>query len=260
MNTSGQYIAGNSILHRLDARVKFFSFLILVVGSVVTDSVWGYLLLFLLTALLGVLSGFSAGTVLGTVRRIWKFFIFIFLLNAVFFESENPLWSFWILRLSLDGIVQGLHIILRIFAVTVLANILLLTTAPMELMMSVEVMLSPLRIFRLPVEQAAMILSVSIQFIPTLLEETDTIKKAQIARGARFESKRLWQRVMALPPLIIPVFLSAFQRADDLSVAMESRGYRDAHHRTRKRFPPVRKSELLVIAAAAMLCALEFLL
>ena len=128
-------------------------------------------------------------------------FLVIFIMNALFYTTENPLWHWWIVSLSKEGAVQGFTVVFRILIIIVLSSILTVTTPPMEITGAIQVMLKPLKLLRIPADDIAMILSVAIQFIPTLLEETDTIKKAQTARGARFESKKLKERAAALLPL-----------------------------------------------------------
>ena len=260
MSHAGQYLPGNSLLHRLDARGKFFGFLILIIATVLTDSPLGYLLLFAAAGGIVALSGLPVRVVLGTVMRMGRFFVLIFVLNTLFFSSETPIVHWWIITISREGMVQGANVVLRIIVILILSNAFTLTTPPMAIMGGIEDLLAPLGYLGLPVEQAAMILSVAVQFIPTLLEETDTIKKAQIARGARFESKKLWERGMALLPLIVPVFLSAFKRADELSMAMEVRGYRDAKHRTKKERKPISAGGWLTILVSGLICVAELLL
>ena len=247
---TGQFTPGTSILHRLDARAKFFGFLILIAATVCTDAWLGYALLLAVTAAVVAVCGLPLRTALASVARMGWFFLLIFVMNALFFATDDAIWHWWILTLSVPGIVQGAQ-------VTVL---LTCTTPPLEITGAIQTLLSPLRLVRLPVEDIAMILSVAVQFIPTLLEETDTIRKAQIARGARFESRRLHERAQAMLPLIVPIFLSAFKRADELAMAMEARGYRGARGRTRKKSVPLPLSGWGALALCALVCAAEILL
>lgn len=257
MNSMQQYIPGASALHRLDGRAKFFGFLLMSAATVLSDSAVGYAVTIGASLIFIYLSGIRFDVAVSSVRRLISFFVFIFLLNALFYESEEPIASWWVFTISVDGVIQGANILLRIVIILALSNLLVLTTPPMEIMGSIEALLSPLRFIRVPVEQAAMILSIAVQFIPTLLEEAETIKKAQIARGARFESKKLLERAKSMLPLLVPVFLSAFKRADELSMAMEARGYRDARHRTKKERLPMRGADWLAILLCAAICALE---
>lgn len=257
---TGQFTPGTSILHRLDARAKFFGFLILIAATVRTDAWPGYVLLLAVTAAVVAICGLPLRTALASVARMGWFFLLIFAMNALFFATDDAIWHWWILTLSVPGIVQGAQVTVRLALILVMSNVLTCTTPPLEITGAIQTLLSPLRLVRLPVEDIAMILSVAVQFIPTLLEETDTIRKAQIARGARFESRRLHERAQAMLPLIVPIFLSAFKRADELAMAMEARGYRGARGRTRKKSVPLPLSGWGALALCAIVCAAEILL
>lgn len=197
----GQYVPGDSLLHQLDARAKLIGFLFLIAAVILTDSAPGYLVTGTFVFLLAKLSRLPVSVVGSTASRMLPFFCVVFLLNALFFSAEDPLWQWGIVTLSVEGITQGVHILLRILLVMVLGSVLMLTTPPMELMQAVETMLSPLRLFGVPVEDVSMILSAAIQFIPTLLQETDVIRCAQTARGACFDRGKLLERAKALPLL-----------------------------------------------------------
>jgi energy-coupling factor transport system permease protein len=214
-------------------------------------------LLLAVTAAVVAVCGLPLRTALASVARMGWFFLLIFVMNALFFATDDAIWHWWILTLSVPGIVQGAQVTVRLL---VMSNVLTCTTPPLEITGAIQTLLSPLRLVRLPVEDIAMILSVAVQFIPTLLEETDTIRKAQIARGARFESRRLHERAQAMLPLIVPIFLSAFKRADELAMAMEARGYRGARGRTRKKSVPLPLSGWGALALCALVCAAEILL
>ena len=181
---TGQFTPGTSILHRLDARAKFFGFLILIAATVCTDAWPGYALLLAVTAAVVAICGLPLRTALASVARMGWFFLLIFAMNALFFATDDAIWHWWILTLSVPGIVQGAQVTVRLALILVLSNVLTCTTPPLEITGAIQTLLSPLRLVRLPVEDIAMILSVAVQFIPTLLEETDTIRKAQIARGS----------------------------------------------------------------------------
>ena len=218
---TGQFTPGTSILHRLDARAKFFGFLILIAATVCTDAWLGYALLLAVTAAVVAVCGLPLRTALASVARMGWFFLLIFVMNALFFATDDAIWHWWILTLSVPGIVQGAQVTVRLALILVMSNVLT---------------------------------------FPTLLEETDTIRKAQIARGARFESRRLHERAQAMLPLIVPIFLSAFKRADELAMAMEARGYRGARGRTRKKSVPLPLSGWGALALCALVCAAEILL
>lgn len=223
---NGMYIAGNSVVHKLDATVKMLLFIILIAAVIATDSLFGYLVLFLFTAAVVLISKIGIKAAIGNVLRLYWFFITIFLMNLCFFKAENAWVSFWIFNPSYDGLMQGIKVVARVIVFMIFSNIINTATPPVEVTSSIENMISPLKMFKVPVSQIALILSVSIQFIPILFEEADMIKKAQLARGAQFESKRLIDKAKAVIPMVVPIFVSAFRRADELSLAMEARGYR----------------------------------
>lgn len=256
-NVTGLYAPVDSPLHRLDARAKFFGFLILVAAVILSDSLIGYAVIIAVTLALAAMCGMSFGTAFASVRRLWSIFLVIFIMNAFFFATEKPIWSWWIVTLSVEGMLQGFSVVFRILIILVLSNILTLTTPPMEITSAIQLMLKPLKLLHIPADDIAMIISVAIQFIPTLLEETDTIKKAQIARGARFESKKLRERAAALLPLLVPIFLSAFKRADELAMAMEARGYRGAKNRTKKKSVPMTGRAWLALILCVAVCTAE---
>ena len=251
---------GDTILHRLNAQTKFLGFLLLAAAIIAADSWRGCGALVLFTALLINLGRIPLHTALGSFRRMAWFFLVILIMNTCFYRPENAWFSFWILHPSYAGFVQGASVVFRVLLLLVTGNILMTTTAPMELTQAFGHLLAPLGYLHVPTDQIAMILSVSIQFIPTLLEETDAIRRAQTARGARFDSPKLREKAAAVIPLVIPVFLAAFKRADELALAMEARGYRTDHHRRRKRRTRFALRDHLALAVCAALCALQFFL
>ena len=229
---TGQFTPGTSILHRLDARAKFFGFLILIAATVCTDAWLGYALLLAVTAAVVAVCGLPLRTALASVARMGWFFLLIFVMNALFFATDDAIWHWWILTLSVPGIVQGAQVTVLLALILVMSNVLTCTTPPLEITGAIQTLLSP----------------------------TDTIRKAQIARGARCESRRLHERAQAMLPLIVPIFLSAFKRADELAMAMEARGYRGARGRTRKKSVPLPLSGWGALALCALVCAAEILL
>ena len=205
----------NSFLRRLDARAKIIC-LIAMLGVVIGASSPGsYVLALSAVGIIILLSKLPLRHVFGKVGRLWLFFVTIFLMNAFFYQTENVLCSWWIFNPSIDGIRQGFSVIANVVLAIILGNVLTLTTTPTEITMALESLIKPLRLLGVPTEDVAMIISIAIQFIPTLMEETEVIKIAQIARGARFESKKLSERALSFAPLVVPVFLSAFRRADE---------------------------------------------
>jgi energy-coupling factor transport system permease protein len=223
------------------------------------DSLAGYGIMLAFTAAIILLSGISLRTALNSVNRMYWFFILILLMNTCFYSPENAWVSFWIFTPSLSGLMQGIDVVLRVFLVLVVSNVLTSTTAPIEITNALEFLISPLKLIGIPTEQIAMILSIAIQFIPTLSEETDTIRKAQMSRGARFDSPKLTEKAEAVLPLVIPIFFTAFKRADELSLAMEARGYRTAAGRTKKKFAPLQFVDYGALLIVVGICVLQII-
>ncbi len=252
---TGMYLPGDSVIHRLDSRIKLLALFIVVVSILFINSLIGYGIMVVFMAVAVFLSGISLKVALNSVRKLSWFFLLIFLMNTLFYSTENAWFSFWKVTPSPAGLMQGLEVVLRVALALIASNIMTSTTAPMEITNAIESLISPLKLIGIPTGQIAMILSIAIQFIPTLSEETDTIRKAQMARGARFDSTKMTEKAEAVMPLVVPIFLAAFKRADELSIAMEARGYRGASGRTRKKFDPLKYQDMSALAVVIAICA-----
>ncbi len=257
MPLTGKYIPGNSLIHKFDVQGKIIVFIILIFMTIFANSFIGYILLFTVLGIIIALSKFHLKLIFSSIRHIWKFFIVIFILNMLFFNGDTILFQWKFIHLTKEGLHHGITIILNVFIILILGNIFTLTTEITEMMNGLETLLMPLSYFKIPIEQAVLILTISFQFIPTLLQESNTIRKAQTARGADFESKYLHKRIMAMGALFIPVFIAAFKRADDLSIAMEARGFRDAKHRTKKKYSKISISGWITIIIFLLLFIIE---
>ncbi len=223
---TGLYQPGTSALHRLCPWGKILCLMLLLCAVVTTQTLWGYGLLTVLAVVFVVLSRLSVGSLLQPIWRLKWFFLIIFLMNLCFYGPEEPWFRLWILTPSAQGAMQGAHVVFRVILLLIFSTLVTATTPPLAMTGAMEILLRPLALVRIPVGQIAMILSVAVQFVPTLMEEADAIRKAQTARGAGFDSRKLRERAAAVAPLVVPVFLGAFKRADELSLAMEARGYR----------------------------------
>jgi len=249
----GQFIPGNSIIHRIDSRMKIVCLIFLFIAVISTTSIYGYGLVLLTIATIVKLSCIPLKVALSLICKLWVFFIVIFLMNAFFYDADQPIFSWWLINLSHGGIRQGFRVVLNVSFIMVLGTVLTSTTAPIEMTNALEWLLKPLKLLRIPVEDVAMIINVSIQFIPTLIDEAEMIRKAQTARGARFESKKLREKALSYLPLLIPLFLASFRRADELSVAMEARGYRNAKNRTKKTRTPLSTHDFTALTSIAVI-------
>ena len=257
---AGMYQNGNSVIHCMDATIKILLLVILLAAVILTDTLIGYAVLIVFSAFAVVLSHIGIKAALGNVCRMIWFFIIIFLMNLCFYKSDNAWFSFWIFAPSYDGLMQGIKVVVRVAAFLVICNILNATTPPVEITKAVENIMFPLSFIKIPTRQIALILSVAIQFIPTLLEEADMIKKAQIARGAKFDSRRLKDKAGAVIPMVVPIFVSAFRRADELSLAMEARGYRIDSVKSRRKSIHFGVAEIVSLILGLALCAVQIIL
>ena len=257
---AGQFMPIPSPLHGLNALAKLVCFFLTLGAVVLTNSLSGYALMLLFTAFSVLLCRLPASVTLFPLVRMRFFFLFIFLMNALFFGAQTPLFTWWVFRPSLEGMAQGANVVLRVALLMVLSAVLTSTTAPVDLTNALVRLMRPLKLFKAPVEDIAMIISVAIRFIPTLLEEADTLKKAQTARGARFESRSLKDRALSVTPLVVPIFIAAFRRADELALAMEARGYRAGKKRVSKAYPPLTRADYAALALCLLLLALQIYL
>jgi energy-coupling factor transport system permease protein len=248
----GQFYPVASPLHELDPRAKIVATAVLVVGLFLVDSVVGFLVLAALFALLVAASRVPPGTFLSLLRPV-AFIVALTVLFQVFFSREGSLLLEWgFLEVHSGGLRMGLFLALRILLLVSAAGLLTATTAPVALADGIEDLLSPLRRLRFPAHEVAMMMTIALRFIPTLQEEAQKITRAQAARGADFSEGGLLGRVRAMLPVLVPLTIGAFRRADELAEAMESRGYRGGEGRTRYRELRFRVRDALALAAAAL--------
>ena len=232
--TLGQFFPGNSPIHRLDPRTK----LVLLVAYIVTlftASNWlSYGLVFVFLAVAVAISTIPLKSILNGMKPLVFVLIFTGILNIFFTVGEGePLVQLWIIKVYKEGIILALFMMLRILMLITGTFLLTYTTSPIALTDGLESLLDPLKKIRVPVHELSMMMCIALRFIPTLIEETDKIMSAQKARGADFESGSLMDRVKALVPILVPLFISAFRRADELATAMECRCYQGGDGRTK---------------------------
>lgn len=230
--TFGQYYMAESFVHRMDARVKLVLCLLFMVGIFFVTSfvVFGAITLFLLVVI--ALSRVPVGSILKSVKGIFVLLLFTAVLNLFFTKRGTLLWSWWILEIYDEGIKFAAKMLLRLMLLVVGSNILTLTTTPVDLTHAIESLLSPLKVLRFPVRDLALIMSLTLSFIPGLIEETDRIIRAQKARGADFDTGNIIKRAKAFIPILIPLLVGGFRRADELANAMNSRCYEGSDKRT----------------------------
>ena len=229
--TIGQYYPAKSILHRLDPRVKFVGTIAFLISLFVANSLWGYLLATAFLAVVIVLSKVPVKFMLKGLKPLFFIFILTVAFN-LFLVPGKVVVQIWILKITEEGIHQAIKIGIRLIYLVMGSSVMTLTTTPNQLTDGLEKLMRPLNKVKVPVHEIAMMMSIALRFIPILMEETDKIMKAQIARGADFESGNLIKKAKNLIPLLVPLFISAFRRADDLAMAMEARCYHGGDHRT----------------------------
>ncbi len=257
--TLGQYYPVDSPVHRLDPRVKLLLTLALIVAVFMVHTAAGYLLILGYVCLAARLAKVPFRLLLKGLKPIRLILVFTFLLNLFFTAGESVLLSFWVIRITREALLQAVFYTLRLIFLVLGTSLLTLTTSPVALSDGIELLLSPLRKLRFPAHELAMMMTIALRFIPTLLDETDKIMKAQTARGADFESGRLISRARAMVPLLVPLFVSAFRRAGDLAMAMESRCYHGGEGRTRFRVLKLTRADALACAVTALLIGLVVL-
>jgi energy-coupling factor transport system permease protein len=231
----GRYVPVESLLHRMDPRSKLLIIFIFVCVVFIANNSLTYGILLVYTILMIMFSKVRIRFILsGLIPVLWL--VLFTLLLHLFFTKEGDLIVDWgWLKIYEEGIRQGIFISMRFFLLVLVTSLLTLTTTPIEITDGIEYLLAPLKKVNFPVHELALMMSISLRFIPTLMQETDKIMKAQIARGVEFTSGPFKDRLKAIIPLLIPLFISSFKRAEELAVAMESRGYRGGEGRTKYR-------------------------
>ncbi|MCI8525884.1 MAG: energy-coupling factor transporter transmembrane protein EcfT [Oscillospiraceae bacterium] len=230
--TIGQYFPGNTVVHRLDPRTKLLLVIVYIAALFTAKGLFGYLLVFAFLAAALVLSRIRPSVILKGLKPLLLIICLTGILNLLYTPGEE-LASFWIFTITREGVASAIFMIWRIVMLITGTFLLTYTTSPIALTDGLELLLGPLKRIKVPVHELSMMMCIALRFIPTLIEETDKIMSAQKARGADFESGNLIQRAKALIPILVPLFVSAFRRADELAVAMECRCYQGGKGRTR---------------------------
>ena len=261
--TLGQYFPGNSPIHRMDPRTKLLALILYIVTIFIADGLIPYVICAAGLVAVIRISRIPLKLILKSLKPIVIIIIFTGALN-ILYTPGTELFRLWIFRVTVEGIRTAITMIVRILLLVASTSLLTYTTSPMALTDGLESLLGPLKKLHVPVHEFSMMMSIALRFIPTLLEETDKIMSAQKARGADFESGNIFQRAKALVPVLVPLFISAFRRADELACAMECRLYHGGEHRTRLHSLRYGKVDAWGGLAAALVCggviALSFVL
>ncbi|HLS65709.1 MAG TPA: energy-coupling factor transporter transmembrane protein EcfT [Pseudogracilibacillus sp.] len=238
MNNSmiiGQFVPGNSLIHRLDPRMKMIIIFFYVIFVFFANNVLSYSLLSAFVILTIITTRIPLRFILRGLMPIWLLIVFTLLIHF-FLTKEGPVViEIFAIKIHQGGIIQGLVISLRFCLLILMTSLLTLTTTPIEITDAIESLLKPLKKVKFPVHELALMMSISLRFIPTLVQETDKISKAQASRGVDFRTGPIKERIKSIIPLLVPLFVSAFKRAEELAMAMEARGYQGGEGRTKLR-------------------------
>ncbi len=257
--TIGQYFPGNSVIHKMDPRMKIVLTMFLIVLIFLCKNVVSLFLVVLCTFMLVLVSKIRLKTVLKSIKPLTVIIIITSLLN-LFYGTGEPLVEFWRLKITLNGIETAVFMAVRIITLVVISSLLTYTTSPTELTDSIERLLKPLKYLKVDVHSIAMTMTIALRFIPTLIEEIQKIMAAQKSRGADMESGGLIHRAKALIPVLIPLFVSAFRRANELAYAMECRCYRGGDGRTKMKVMKMTARDYIAFVIVAVFFAVIIIL
>ena len=251
--TLGQYFPGNSILHRLDPRTKILLVAMYIVALFLAKQLVGYGIMIVVLASAIAVSKVKLKTLVRGLKPIMIIIVITAFLN-LFWTPGQTIWKWGFLNLTVEGIWSAVFMVLRISMLILGTFLLTYTTSPILLTDGLENLMGPLKKIHVPVHELAMMMSIALRFIPTLIEETDKIMSAQKARGADFDTGGLMDKARALIPLLVPLFISAFRRADELAIAMECRCYHGGEGRTRLRQLKYRRADVVFLVCGLAVC------
>ena len=242
--TLGQYVPGRSILHSIDPRAKILCIFTLIILIFCTFNYLSLGLMVFTTICFVLISGVKFKIYIKSLKAVILIIIFTSFLN-LFYGSGEAIFKFGFITITAQGISNSIFMSLRIISLILMSSVLTFTTTPNDITDALERIMKPLKLLKINVSEVAMMMTIALRFIPTLLDETDKIMKAQMSRGADFESKNLVSRAKNLVPLLVPLFVSAFRRAEELAMAMEARCYRGGYNRTKMRQSIITKSDYI---------------
>lgn len=252
--TIGQYFAGNSVIHRLDPRVKIIAALLFIIELFIVDNFMGFAIAAVCLGTVIAVSKVPFSFIVRGLKPIIIILLFTFTLN-MFMIDGRILWQWGFLRITAEGLRTAVFMAVRLILLIIGSSMLTLCTRPLSLTDGIERLLSPFKRIGVPAHEIAMMMTIALRFIPTLLEETDKIMKAQQARGADFETGSLIRRAKSLIPILVPLFVSAFRIAQDLAMAMEARCYRGGENRTRMNEMKLKRRDYVAFVLQALFLA-----
>lgn len=263
--TLGQYFPLDSPIHKIDPRMKLITAIVYIVAVFFAKSAVAYGFILLTAILLIVFSKIPIKTILKSLKPLIFIVIITGIINVFWYQPKNDsatlLVSFWVIRIYMEGIISAVYMLTRIACIIIGTSVILTyTTSPIALTDGLEQMLAPLGKIHLPVHEFSMMMTIAMRFIPTIIEETDKIMSAQKARGSDFSSGSLFKRIKALIPILIPLFVSSFRRADELAIAMECRCYRGGEGRTKMTKLKFRFTDFLWFVLVGSMIAVNILI
>src|SRR5690625_278719 len=231
----GQYVPGDSFIHQLDPRTKLLASMWFIVLIFIASSWWTYLVLIALVLTAAVVSEVPLSYYINGLKPLAFLILITVFFQLIFAQGDTILLEWGWLTITLEGVINAVLIIIRFVLIVMMSTILTLTTTPLEIADGIEALLQPFKRFHVPVQEIALILSIALRFVPTLMQETEKIMNAQKARGVSFDEGNLLDRMKKIVPLLIPLFISSIDLADQLAVVMTARGYRGGENRTKLR-------------------------
>lgn len=253
--TLGQFFPGQSFVHRLDPRTKLLMLVVYIVALFTAVSWASYAVCFCFLAVTIAISTIPLKSIFRGMKPLIFILVFTGILNLFFTPGETVLIQVWKITITTEGLIRAVLMVIRILLLITCTFLLTYTTSPIALTDGLESLLNPLKIIRVPVHELSMMMCIALRFIPTLIEETDKIMCAQKARGADFENGNLMQRVKALVPILVPLFISAFRRADELATAMECRCYQGGNGRTKMKILRFKLGDIKTFVIGVLLIA-----
>ena len=251
----GQYIARDSFIHNLDPRIKIITCLTIIISLFLITNFWGYFILGVFIMIGIITSRVHPKFVLRGLRPILYIILFTLVIH-LFMTGGEVIYRLGIFKITREGLIKGLLISCRLFLLILTTSLLTLATSPISLTDGIEKLLAVFKFIGIPAHEIAMMMTIALRFIPTLLEETEKIMKAQISRGADFESGNIVNRTKNLIPILIPLFINSFRRADELAIAMEAKCYRGGEGRTHYRQLKIKKADLLTLFLTIVITAM----
>jgi energy-coupling factor transport system permease protein len=251
----GQYVPGNSIVHKLDPRTKITVIFVFVFIVFFANNLPSYTIITAFALMAMLTSRVPVRFIMKGLTPVWFLIAFTFILHLIVTNEGTVLIEIFNFAIYSGGVIQGFAISMRFFLLILVTSMLTLTTTPIEITDAIEDMLHPLKRFKFPVHELALMMSISLRFIPTLMQETDKISKAQASRGVDFRTGPIKERIKAVVPLLVPLFVSAFKRAEELAMAMEARGYQGGEGRTKLRELKIEQRDIWIYLLFAAVVA-----